>query len=419
MRFLIPLLLAASAAHAEFTYPVDIEAQYQFIDTDTCETVGNIRDWPATDPDTYTCPLCGIDPGFPANYKPLLVLDGVPLPDYDPFLSRVERPWIICGPDVDTCYDARCTQTDVLQQIAEVVDLTEAQRLQGVNNRAAEALLDSISDNERDLMLFLTAGMLMQLVDGASLPTDVQGVNFANLYQNYKTKIQQTAQPVLIRRNELRERVQANTVQEGEIDQGWPAPLLLASVGKYASDDPTLPSGWTSIRAGTISAYGSTLLFAKIADGTEAGQTVSVGNPDTSSRYMRGNVIRITGFDYTIATGIEHDRTVYTGRDLRAEDLAPSWGSTDLWIFLAYWADDFGTSSGFSDKGNGWNWATNDTGYYGAGTGSNDSIVFELSWVYNTDTSVTAATEINQSNVLSETEASIGYTIAIRGTYDG
>lgn len=224
MRIFLPLILAASVAQADLTYPVDIEERWQFIDTTTCETVGNIRDWPATDPDTYTCPLCGIDPGFPDNYVPLLVVPGGPLPDYDPYLSRLERPWIICGPDAGTCYDPRCTQTDVMQQIAEVVPLTEAQRLTAVNNRAAEALLDSISDNERDLMLFLTAGMLMQLVDGASLPTDVQGVNFAALYDSYKTKIQQTAQPVLIRRSELRDRVTEGTIMEGEIDQGWPEP---------------------------------------------------------------------------------------------------------------------------------------------------------------------------------------------------
>ena len=222
----LALALFSLTAAAELTYPVDHTAQWVTIDRNTCETIDGPGPWTKLDPDTYDCAVepCGVDPGYPANFAALKVSPAGPFPAYDSNLARVESPFAICGPVTDSCYDARCTATDQLEQFHEVVDLTDQQRVLALNNQAASALLDSVSASERDLMIWLSVSMLMQLGDGATLPTDWQGVNFAALYTAYKAKYQETAAPVMVRRTELKERINDGTIQAGEISSGWPVP---------------------------------------------------------------------------------------------------------------------------------------------------------------------------------------------------
>jgi len=71
-------------------------------------------------------------------------------------------------------------------------------------------------------VLMLQVVMLSQLVDGASLPTDWQGINWQQLYDNQGQTLRDAAEPVAIRFSELMDRINAGTIQDGEIGSGWP-----------------------------------------------------------------------------------------------------------------------------------------------------------------------------------------------------
>jgi hypothetical protein len=70
----------------------------------------------------------------------------------------------------------------------------------------------------------LQVTMLSQLVAGTSLPTNWQGINWQTLYTTQGNLLKDAAQPVTIRYSELLKRVEAGTIQDGEMSAGWPSP---------------------------------------------------------------------------------------------------------------------------------------------------------------------------------------------------
>jgi hypothetical protein len=222
----VGLMSVAYSVRADLTYPVDHTAQWQLIDTTDCSTVGGLRSWPALDPDTYDCDTepCGIDPGYPANFAMLQVQGAGAFPDYDSNLSRVESPYLVCGQNVSTCYDPECTTTDTFQQVHRVVDLNNDQRKINLRNVASESISAHFATDEftRDLAIMMS--LLSRIVDGQTLPTDVQGINMQTVYDNTSTRFQSAADPNIIRYFNLLDRINAGTIQDGEIGTGWTLP---------------------------------------------------------------------------------------------------------------------------------------------------------------------------------------------------
>lgn len=220
------LLILASVAQADLTYPVDHTAQWQLIDTGGCTTVDGFRAWPTLDPDTYDCATepCGVNPGFPANFKMLQVQGAGPFPDYDSNLSRVGSPYLICGPDVETCYDAECTSTDTMQQVHRVIDLDQAQRRINLRNVASASISAHYDTDEftRDLAIMMS--LLSRLVDGQTLPTDVQGINLQQLYNSTSGRFRSATDPNVVRYFNLLDRINNDTIQDGEVGAGWTLP---------------------------------------------------------------------------------------------------------------------------------------------------------------------------------------------------
>jgi hypothetical protein len=153
----------------------------------------------------------------------LKVVPAGPFPSYDSNLSRVESPYLMCGPATDLCYAAGCIATDTLQQVHHVVALDKAARKEALRNQAALALMDMIPEADRWRVLMLQVTMLSQLVAGTSLPTNWQGINWQTLYTTQGNLLKNAVQPVTIRYSELLKRVEAGAIQDGEMSAGWPS----------------------------------------------------------------------------------------------------------------------------------------------------------------------------------------------------
>jgi len=218
--FLATLLLFPLIAAAELSFPLDdITGDWVLINRTTCQTVGPVpRAFPCSD-DGEFC--------FGPEFALLRYTPAPPQPDYDGNLRRLEQPYLMCGPDTGTCYDTTfvhndgvgCSATDQYQQVSVLVNLGEAERRRNLANRATEALNSHYTDADfrRDLML-LMRGLAVK-TNNQDLPTEP--FDFDGVFNSAVSRMAGAVDPNVTRYFNLLERINAGTIQDGEIKEGW------------------------------------------------------------------------------------------------------------------------------------------------------------------------------------------------------
>lgn len=217
-------LVVFGVAGADVGYPLDIdewEGRTAYYDTATATITDRSRSWPATDPDTYTCPLCGVLPvGWPANVVPLLEVPAGPTPTYDSRLTILRAVEVICGPDAGSL-DPRCKgDTDRLKAVWETVDRPVSERIVAAQNEAAFRTLAQLPEDKFRLHVLVQLGLNMMRLNSSSLPPKWQAVNDAHW-----TFLQNKILPIWNRRKELIDAangVGGAVINGGDMDQGWP-----------------------------------------------------------------------------------------------------------------------------------------------------------------------------------------------------
>ena len=222
MRYLFLTLLIVCASASALDYPVDIDAwsgRTNYLNTDTGSLLNPTdRDWPATDPDTYTCPNCGINPGFSSNIVPVRRLDAPPTPSFDTRMFYPQYATVICG-ETDLAVDCD-GQSNVIKTVITLVDQPLDQRVNAVTNQAAYQLRLSIPENELFLRLLIQVGLNAYRLDSQALPTTWQAFNDGNL-QYIQTKVL----PIWTCMRDYRTAVRAgDTPDVDSPDACWPAP---------------------------------------------------------------------------------------------------------------------------------------------------------------------------------------------------
>ena len=214
------LMAVMSSAVAELTYPVNVDdwkGRTAYLDTDTGQITQRGRDWPATDPDTYTCPDCGVNPGWSSNISPLRELDKQIIPDYDSNLYSLSLDEIVCGP-VAGSLDARCEgQTDVIKKVWSTETRPVSEQKNSANNAAAYQTLLQMPEDQFRLHVLVQLGLNMQRLDSSSLAPKWQAVNDAHW-----TWLVNKVLPIWDHRKELLDAIDAGTISGGDIDSGWP-----------------------------------------------------------------------------------------------------------------------------------------------------------------------------------------------------
>jgi len=221
--FLAAAFLASAIAGAAITYPINVDdwkGRTAYLDVDSGVITDRGKAWPATDPDAFNCPVCGINPGWSASIAPLRMLDVPVLPDYDSNLYSLRLLEVICGPDAGTL-DARCEgQTDVLKRVWEVIDRTQAERVQAAANEASYQVGLNIPSNKLLLYLLIQVGLNAYRLDSQQLPAKWQAFNDKNL-----SYIQTKILPLYDRYRQLKGKVEDGSIAGGDMDTGWPVPV--------------------------------------------------------------------------------------------------------------------------------------------------------------------------------------------------
>jgi len=180
--------------------------------------------------------------------------------------------------------------------------------------------------------------------------------------------------------------------------------LLIAAIVKFDDGSWQTPTGWTQLDIGGSGTFHYQVL-AKVSDGTE-GSSVEIDSSSGVTGDAIGSVIRVTAFQYTVATGAEIEtQSEQLSSSLDFSSITPSWGTNQLWVIIGFWSDDNGTIT---------SWPTNyDTNAEQAGTegGANNSANLGISWRVNSATS-----ESPSDATLSEVERNASATLAIRGS---
>lgn len=214
------LLSAFTTALADVSYPVNIQdwkGRTYYLDTDTNHITDIPKDWPKIDPDNYSCPVCGINPGWPVNIVPLRLLDAPVLPTYDSNLFSLNLSNVICGPDSNNL-DARCEgQTNVVKPIYTTTIRSSEEQKQSAKNEAAYQVLLQMPEAEFRLHVLMQLGLLMQKARNGTLSAKWQAVDDA--HYNW---ILNHILPIWDRRKALLNSIDAGTITGGEIESGWP-----------------------------------------------------------------------------------------------------------------------------------------------------------------------------------------------------
>lgn len=218
---MIPLLTAAAVVQAEITYPVNIDewnGRTAYLDMSTGQVTDMDRSWATTDPDNFTCPLCGVLPdNWPVNIFPLLQTPADPTPDYDSRITIRNPVGVVCGPDV-AGLDPRCDgQTDQLKGAWDMAPRPDEERKLAAGNEAAAQTLLQMPEAKFRLHVLIQLGLNMMRLQDQTLPPKWQTVN-----DQHWTWLQSKVLPVWDRRKELLDAVGDGTIQGGDMDQGWP-----------------------------------------------------------------------------------------------------------------------------------------------------------------------------------------------------